>query len=197
MSKKIKKTGQSIWKGSPQIIWPNPAQSRASSKVTLGFAGLCPAESWPPPKTEAPQPLWALFQILTSLASKYVFLISSHVSCVAAVFVASHHPTPLIKYFQKAVRCPQGHLYSKLTKPSSPSLSLQGKRSIPTILGTSPELPPARQCLSCTADLKLGTDVTSEVPKIGEDLPWLASARVCHLGQEYHDWVLQTLKGSG
>lgn len=42
-----------------------------------------------------------------------------------------------------SVRCPQSHLFSSLTQPSSPSISSWGKCSIPSALGAFPWGPPS------------------------------------------------------
>lgn len=59
-----------------------------------------------------------------------VFLPYTHVSCVVVAFIASHHPSPLIKLLQKAVRFPQSQPCSRLASPHPPVSPYRARASV-------------------------------------------------------------------
>lgn len=146
-----KKTDQRVWKGFLGVIWPNFSQSTSTLSVTLVFQacvhlGLNHLWGQRLHSLSGHHPIFWLPSLLN------ISLLHTHVSSIVVVFVASHHPTSLIKLLQKLLGCPQSQPCSRMTKPRSPSLSLQGKCFNSTVLETSLELPPSYQYLSCTAD---------------------------------------------
>ena len=119
-----------------------PTHNRVNSEVRPGCSGLHPARSWKPPRTETSQIPWAtsatlslsswensfsLYPAWPSPVSLYVSCLSP--SCHAPLWQDQLCPLHDLVGIRAAFRYPQRRLCSKLSKPSSPSLSSQSKYS--------------------------------------------------------------------
>lgn len=171
--------------GSPEFIWPTPAQSRASFKVTLSFSGLCPAESCPPLRMEASQPLWAPFQFLTSLAIRYFFLISSHVSCVQLCLLPLITQHLSLNVCRKLLGPQKANSTPSWPSPAPSAPSYRASAPVPPPW-TSPlnSLQPTNIFLHCRPETGHRCNLRSAKKRGGKHLPQFASARACELWEE-------------
>ena len=136
MSKKKKRTNQRVWRDLQRSSGPTLLKAEPISKlhwilqvsVQLSLDHLW---GWRLHSLSGPH---SSFWPPSPLNMFPLYLVTFPVLQLCLLPLIIQH---LIKYLQKVVRSPQSQLYSRLTKLSSPSLSLQGKCSSPTILGTS------------------------------------------------------------